>query len=74
MFKIYAFLGMIAQMPLMIISQKASKHFGNRAGNLLMWQSLIIGHPLAIMMYYHDFVVAHYGEDVLVTFGTMSKN
>lgn len=61
-------------MPLMIISQKASKHFGNRAGNLLMWQSLIIGHPLAIMMYYHDFVVAHYGEDVLVTFGTMSKN
>ena len=58
----------------MIISQKASKQIGNRAGNLMMWLSLIIGHPLAIMMYYHDFVVAHYGKDVLATFGTMAKN
>jgi hypothetical protein len=31
-------------------------------GNVLVWVSLIVGQPLAVMMYYHDFVVGHFGR------------
>lgn len=61
------------QVPLMVISQHAKTLIGKRAGNLVVWLSLIIGQPLALMMYYHDFVVAHYGSELIATFGTMKS-
>ena len=33
------------------------KRFSPRLGNVLVWLSLIIGQPLAIMMYYHDYII-----------------
>ena len=59
------------QIPLMYLSFKAKNFFGKRAGNLLVWMSLILGQPLALMMYYHDFVLEHYGSELITTFGTM---
>ena len=56
----------------MVISKKMKKELGVRAGNLVVWLSLIIGQPLALMMYYHDFVVEHYGSELITTFGTMN--
>ena len=41
---------------------------GPRVGNVLVWLSLILGQPLAVMMYYHDYVVDHYGRDELAAF------
>ena len=35
---------------------------GPRFGNALVWLSLIVGQPLAVMMYYHDYVVEHFGR------------
>ena len=58
----------------MIISKQAKTLVGKRAGNLVVWMSLILGQPLALMMYYHDFVVAHYGSDLITTFGTLKSN
>jgi diacylglycerol O-acyltransferase-1 len=43
--------------------------WGPRIGNLVVWTSLIIGQPLAVMMYYHDFIVDHYGQELLQTWG-----
>ena len=63
---------LLFQVPLMVISKKMKKLFGVRAGNLVVWLSLIIGQPLALMMYYHDFVVEHYGSELITTFGTMN--
>jgi diacylglycerol O-acyltransferase-1 len=60
------------KVPLMFISNHVKNHLGPRAGNLVVWLSLIIGQPLALMMYYHDFVVAHYGSELIATFGTLS--
>ena len=57
----------------MVISKTLKVSIGTRAGNMVVWLSLIIGQPLALMMYYHDFVVAHYGKELIATFGTMSK-
>jgi len=65
MFKVWVGLGMMAQIPLVIMSSTVERKFGARFGNMIVWLSLIIGQPLAIMMYYHDFVVTHYGDHLV---------
>ncbi|EEC08140.1 conserved hypothetical protein [Ixodes scapularis] len=30
-------------------------------GNMAVWMSLMIGQPLAILMYYHDYYIINYG-------------
>lgn len=64
-FKIWAFMGMMGQIPLSVMSKMVEKHCGARWGNIVVWASLIIGQPLCIMMYYHDYVVTHFGETLL---------
>ncbi|GAB0086907.1 O-acyltransferase [Sergentomyia squamirostris] len=61
-FKIWAFMGMMAQIPLARLSNHVKERFGPRWGNIIVWSSLIIGQPLAIMMYYHDYIVTYYRE------------
>ncbi|XP_052755549.1 diacylglycerol O-acyltransferase 1 isoform X1 [Galleria mellonella] len=60
MFRIWAFLGMMVQPPLAVISRFAENRWGPRWGNIIVWSSLILGQPLAIMMYYHDYALAHF--------------
>ncbi|CAG9784403.1 unnamed protein product [Diatraea saccharalis] len=60
MFRIWAFLGMMVQPPLAVISRWAEIRLGARWGNIMVWASLILGQPLAIMMYYHDYAIAHF--------------
>eukprot|EP00096_Caligus_rogercresseyi_P015299 TRINITY_DN7753_c0_g1_i1.p1 TRINITY_DN7753_c0_g1~~TRINITY_DN7753_c0_g1_i1.p1 ORF type:complete len:529 (+),score=97.97 TRINITY_DN7753_c0_g1_i1:143-1729(+) len=67
----YAFIGMMAQLPLFLISSYIETQFGPRCGNMVVWMSLILGQPLALLMYYHDFVVQHYGQELLENFGTL---
>lgn len=64
-FKIWAFMGMMGQIPLSFLSKYMEKHFGQRMGNVIVWASIIMGQPLCIMMYYHDYVITHYGEALL---------
>ncbi|CAG9566885.1 unnamed protein product [Danaus chrysippus] len=60
MFRIWAFLGMMVQPPLSIISKLVKAKVGSRWGNIIVWSSLILGQPLAIMMYYHDYALEHF--------------
>lgn len=64
-FKIWAFMGMMAQIPLSHISKFMEKKFGPRWGNLVVWASIIMGQPLCIMIYYHDYVITHYGKSLI---------
>ncbi|XP_071527892.1 diacylglycerol O-acyltransferase 1 isoform X2 [Panulirus ornatus] len=57
MYKIGVFLGMMVQIPLGYISTKVESKFGPRWGNMIVWSSLILGQPLGIMVYYHDYMV-----------------
>ncbi|XGW07157.1 hypothetical protein V3C99_017008 [Haemonchus contortus] len=57
MFRLYAYYGMMAQIPLSLITDYVVK--GGRAGNVIVWLSLIVGQPLAILMYFHDWYVIH---------------
>ncbi|TGZ47731.1 O-acyltransferase [Temnothorax longispinosus] len=77
-FKIWAFMGMMGQIPLSVLSKMAERYCGARWGNIVVWASLIIGQPLCIMMYYHDYVVTHFGEtlieDYSVVISSVRKN
>ena len=61
------------QVPLMFISNAAETHIGPRAGNIIVWLSLMIGHPVGILMYYHDFVIDHYGIEEIKSFGQLGN-
>ena len=54
-----------------VVSQFVEKKAGPRLGNVLVWMSLILGQPLCIMMYYHDYVITHFGKDLLDQFSRM---
>ncbi|XP_054719754.1 diacylglycerol O-acyltransferase 1-like [Uloborus diversus] len=57
MFRVWAFLGMLSQIP---FSSFVEKYLHNQYGNMAVWISLIIGQPLCILMYYHDYYVIHF--------------
>ncbi|KAJ3632944.1 hypothetical protein MTP99_009924 [Tenebrio molitor] len=68
-YKIWAFMGMMGQIPLSHFSKFMERNYGPRMGNIVVWASLIIGQPLCIMMYYHDYVITHYGQSLLEDYG-----
>lgn len=63
MFKLWSFIGMMMQIPLTPFSKLVEQKIGARTGNVLVWMSLILGQPLCIMMYYHDYVITNFGKD-----------
>lgn len=54
MFRMWAFTGMLIQLPW---ARFVSAYFNNQFANVAVWVSLIIGQPLCILMYYHDYYV-----------------
>ncbi|XP_076866050.1 diacylglycerol O-acyltransferase 1a [Brachyhypopomus gauderio] len=57
MFRLWAFMGMMVQIPLaMFVGRFLRGNYGNAA----VWISLIIGQPIAVLMYVHDYYVLHY--------------
>jgi diacylglycerol O-acyltransferase-1 len=60
MFRLWAFNGMLAQIPLSLITDKLLH--GGRSGNIAVWLSLILGQPMAILMYVHDWYFINYPE------------
>lgn len=69
-YKIWAFGGMMAQLPLSALCKFVVGANGERKrwGNVVVWASLILGQPLCIMMYYHDYIITHFGQDFLQSF------
>lgn len=65
MFRLWASLGMLAQLPLGTLTDKYLK--SGRAGNIVVWLSLILGQPMAILMYLHDWHFIHFPEEHFAT-------
>ncbi|XP_054620191.1 diacylglycerol O-acyltransferase 1a isoform X2 [Dunckerocampus dactyliophorus] len=59
MFRLWAFMGMMAQVPLAWFVGRFLKGI---YGNAAVWMSLIIGQPVAVLMYVHDYYVMHHGN------------
>jgi diacylglycerol O-acyltransferase-1 len=72
-FKVWAFCGMMAQLPLATVCKVIVGKNGERPrwGNVVVWASLILGQPLCIMMYYHDYVITHFGPQWLESFSKL---
>ncbi|KAK1795220.1 hypothetical protein P4O66_010395, partial [Electrophorus voltai] len=60
MFRLWAFMGMMAQLPLAWI---VSRYLRGNYGNAAVWLSLIIGQPIAVLMYVHDYYVINHLEE-----------
>lgn len=57
MFRLWAFTGMMAQVPLAWI---VGRFFRGNYGNAAVWLTLIIGQPVAVLMYVHDYYVLNH--------------
>jgi diacylglycerol O-acyltransferase-1 len=64
---------MMSQLPLSFLCKLIVGKEMQRArfGNMLVWASLILGQPLCIMMYYHDYVITHFGHQLLDSFSVI---
>lgn len=49
-------MAMLGQVPFALF---VKKYLDGKYGNMAVWMSLIIGQPIAILMYYHDYYVMH---------------
>uniref|UniRef100_A0A4W5LQ49 diacylglycerol O-acyltransferase n=1 Tax=Hucho hucho TaxID=62062 RepID=A0A4W5LQ49_9TELE len=59
MLRPWAFMGMMTQLPL---AWFVARFLRGNYGNAAVWISLIIGQPIAVLMYVHDYYVLHYRE------------
>jgi hypothetical protein len=61
MTRYWAFAGMMAQIPMIFVTEALKKHFKNEVvGNIIFWLSFcIIGQPICALLYYHDFLLEH---------------
>uniref|UniRef100_A0A8C6PNY2 O-acyltransferase n=1 Tax=Nothobranchius furzeri TaxID=105023 RepID=A0A8C6PNY2_NOTFU len=59
MFRLWAFMGMMAQVPL---AWFVGRYLNGNYGNAAVWMSLIIGQPIAVLMYVHDYYVIHHSS------------
>lgn len=55
--KLWAFLGMFAQVPLAIGTRILTK--GSSVGNVMFWLSIMLGQPLCILLYSVDYASRH---------------
>uniref|UniRef100_A0A3B4XU11 O-acyltransferase n=1 Tax=Seriola lalandi dorsalis TaxID=1841481 RepID=A0A3B4XU11_SERLL len=60
MFRLWAFTGMMAQLPL---AWFVGRFLRGNYGNAAVWMSIIIGQPFAVLMYVHDYYVLHYRQE-----------
>jgi len=73
MLKPWLFVGFMCNAPLVQLSEWLEERFGPRAGNLSMWLFLVVGQPLLVMTYYHDYVVEHHGPALIAHYGHLNS-
>eukprot|EP00762_Andalucia_godoyi_P000306 ANDGO_03129.mRNA.1 Diacylglycerol O-acyltransferase 1 len=63
MVKLWAFFGMMAQIPLAFATRSLTRH--RHWGNVIFWISILCGQPLLILFYYRQYYLDH-NRDVLL--------
>ncbi|XP_021341786.1 diacylglycerol O-acyltransferase 1-like isoform X2 [Mizuhopecten yessoensis] len=57
MFRVWAFFAMLGQVPL---AQFVKKYIHGKYANMVVWLSLILGQPIAIFCYVHDYYMINF--------------
>uniref|UniRef100_H2YCG3 O-acyltransferase n=1 Tax=Ciona savignyi TaxID=51511 RepID=H2YCG3_CIOSA len=65
MFKAWAFFGMTMQIPLSVFTSWVSKRFSSNYGNMIVWMSLILGQPVAILAYVYHYYTLNIGGAII---------
>lgn len=60
--RLWAFMGMVGQIPLAIFTSWMSRRYAGHYGNMIVWLSLIVGQPIAVLAYVYHYYVMHYGD------------
>ena len=63
---------LLFQMPAGDVSEWACKRLGPRWGNVVMWFSILVGQPAAVLLYLRDYVLAHDGPAGLAVYASMA--
>jgi len=58
MVKMWSFVGIMAQIPLIITTSKLR---GNTFGNIIFWFSIVLGQPFLVLMMYRAWYEKNYG-------------
>jgi len=58
----WAFFGILAQIPLIYITEPWKSH--HYVGNIIFWFSIVLGQPFLVLMYYRDWVQSSYIKPV----------
>nr|UXO98202.1 DGAT1-1 [Orychophragmus violaceus] len=54
-FRLWAFMGIMFQVPLVFITNYLQERFGSMVGNMFFWFVFcILGQPMCVILYYHD--------------------
>uniref|UniRef100_A0A915MC15 Band 7 domain-containing protein n=1 Tax=Meloidogyne javanica TaxID=6303 RepID=A0A915MC15_MELJA len=61
----FCYIGFLSRLPLGIVTDRYVR--GGRAGNIIVWLSLILGQPMAILMYVHDWYLYNHPEATIRT-------
>jgi diacylglycerol O-acyltransferase-1 len=62
MVKWWAFLGMLAQVPLIKMTNWLK---GHQLGNVIFWFSIVLGQPFIVLLMYRGWYQRHYGATIL---------
>ncbi|KAL1218347.1 Diacylglycerol O-acyltransferase 1 [Cardamine amara subsp. amara] len=55
LFKLWAFIGIMFQVPLVFITNYLQERYGSMVGNMIFWFVFcIFGQPMCVLLYYHD--------------------
>ncbi|ESN95456.1 hypothetical protein HELRODRAFT_193513 [Helobdella robusta] len=62
MFRFWFFASFMMQIPLVLLSSKLN----GKLGNIIIWLMLVLGQPVALLMYSHDYYIAHHRNNTMV--------
>nr|CAB3237489.1 diacylglycerol O-acyltransferase 1 [Phallusia mammillata] len=63
LFRTWAFMGMAMQIPLSVFTILITKRFSGHYGNMIVWMSLILGQPIAILAYVYHYYIIQYAPN-----------
>jgi hypothetical protein len=55
--KMWAFLGMIIQVPMVLLTRRLFPNKGSDWGNAIFWCSILLGQPLLVLTYFYQYSV-----------------
>ncbi|MEW5302591.1 MAG: hypothetical protein WDW36_005360 [Sanguina aurantia] len=75
MVRLWAFCGIMFQVPLVILSEEVRHYVSHAQGNTFFWVCFcVVGQPLSILAYYHDWTLQNQGVQAMPHMAHLATN